>query len=130
MFDADVFHSKIVHTECKGDGSPVMLPKTRVDSALVVPVCYQVFFEELLCDDARLWKAIHTFLYSHVDVSIQSCELPEVIKFNEILGYVRDFQAHEFRSVHGCVDVEILDVYCHEPCPLCRNDAGEEDFGC
>jgi len=63
MFDADVFHSKIIHTECKGDGSPVVLPKTRGDSALVVPVRYKAYFKELLCNDACLRKAIHTFLY-------------------------------------------------------------------
>ena len=40
MFDANVIHSKVIHTEWKDDGSPVMLPKTGGDSALVISVLY------------------------------------------------------------------------------------------
>ena len=40
MFDVNVFHSKVVHTECKGDGSPVVLPKTGGDSTFVISVRY------------------------------------------------------------------------------------------
>ena len=38
MLDADVFHSKIIHTECERDGLPVVSPKTGGDSALVISV--------------------------------------------------------------------------------------------
>ena len=77
-----------------------------------------MLFEELLCNDARLRKTIHTFLYAYIDISIRSCELPKVVEFDKILGYVGNFQSHELWSVHGCVEVEILDVNCHEPCPV------------
>ena len=39
MFNADVFHSKVIHTECKRDGSPVVRPKTGGDSALGISFC-------------------------------------------------------------------------------------------
>ncbi len=73
MFNADVFHSKVIHTECKQDGSPVVCPKTGGDGALLISVFNKAFFKELLCNDASLWKTIHTFLYAYVDISIRSC---------------------------------------------------------
>lgn len=118
MFDADLFHSKIIYTEGKRDGPPFMLPKSWGDGALAISICNQTRFKELLCNDTSLRKTIHTFLNPYIDVSIRSCQLPKVVEFDEFLGYVGHFQSHELWVVHGCVEVEIFDVNCHESYPM------------
>ena len=67
---ATIFHTKIINTEGKADGSPIMCPETGVDFALVVTVGLEALFEELLRNDAGLRESIHTFLNAHKDISI------------------------------------------------------------
>lgn len=73
MLDADVFYSKVIHTECKQHGSPVVRPKTGGDSALLISVFNKAFLKELMRNDASLQKTVHTFLYAYVDISIGCC---------------------------------------------------------
>ena len=70
MFPSDVFDSKVINTEGKRDWSPVVLPKTWCNGALMVAFCNKTFFKELLCNDASLWQPVHTFLDTDIYVPI------------------------------------------------------------
>ena len=70
VFFAHIFHTKVIDTEGKTDGSPIMRPETGVDCALVVAIGLEALFEELLRNDTGLWESIHTLLNAHKDVSI------------------------------------------------------------
>ena len=52
---ANIFHTEVIDTEGKADGSPIMCPETGVDFALVVAVGLEAFFKELLCYNSGLW---------------------------------------------------------------------------
>jgi hypothetical protein len=67
---ANIFHTEVIDTEGKADGSPIMCPETGVDFALVVTIGLEALFEELLRNDAGLWESMHTFLNALKDISI------------------------------------------------------------
>ncbi len=96
-----------------------MLPKARRDVALMVAVLVEVFFEEILCKDTCLWETLHALLYFDVDHSVNGSQVVEVVGFDKIGREVADLHAHVFRSVHGCVEVEILQVNGAIACILC-----------
>jgi hypothetical protein len=88
-----------------------MFPKAWCDLALLVAVLVELFFKEILCKDACLWETIHALLYFDIDGAVIVGQVCEVIEFDEIGREVAEFHAHEFRSVHGCVEeVEILQI--------------------
>ena len=70
VFFSHIFHTEVIDTEGKTDGSPIMRPETGVDCALVVAIGLEALFEELLRNDTGLWESIHTLLNAHKDVSI------------------------------------------------------------
>ena len=47
---------------------------------------------------------------------------------DNVLWEVSDFEAHVFSMVHGCVQIEIFGVDCHELCIRRGDDAVEELF--
>ncbi len=77
------------------------------------------FFEEILCEDARLWETVHARLYFDKDGNIiigQGCEVAE---FGKIRREVAELHAHEFRLVLWCVEVVILQINGAVACVLC-----------
>ena len=70
VFFSHIFHTEVIDTESKTDGSPIKRPETGVDFALVVAVGLEALFEELLRNDTGLWESIHTLLNAHKDESI------------------------------------------------------------
>ncbi len=77
------------------------------------------FFEEILCKDACLQENIHALLYFDVDCTVVGSQVIEIIGFDKIRREVADLHAHEFRLVHGCVEVKILQVDGAIVCILC-----------
>ncbi len=96
-----------------------MFSKARCDVALMVATLAEAFFEEILCKDARLRETIHALLYFDVDCTIVGSQVVEVVGFDKIRREVADLHAHVFRLVHGCVEVEILQVDGAIACVLC-----------
>ncbi len=96
-----------------------MFPKAWCDIVLLVAVLVESFFEEILHKDARLWETIHALLYFDIDGTIIVGQGCEVVEFGEIRREVAEFHAHEFQSVHGCVEVEILQINGAVACILC-----------
>ncbi len=56
-----------------------MFPKARCDLALLVAVLVELFFEEILHEDARLWETIHALLYFDVDCTVILSQVFEVV---------------------------------------------------
>ncbi len=96
-----------------------MLPKARCDVALLVAMLVDLFFVKILCKDVCLRETIHALLYFDVDCTIIGSQVIEVVGFDEIGREVTDLHAHVFRLVHGCVEVEILQVDGAIVCVLC-----------
>ncbi len=67
MLPPNVLDAKVVNTENEQEKPPVMFPKARCDGVLMVAVLVEVFFEEILCEDARLRETVHALLYFDVD---------------------------------------------------------------
>ena len=70
MFFSNIFDTKIVNREGKGDRSPVMFPIARGSCTLLVTFCDQLCFKQLLCNDAGLWQSVHTFLDADIDIIV------------------------------------------------------------
>ena len=66
----------------------------------------------------------------HVDPAVIGGFLLEVVVGNCIVVEVAEFEAHELAPSHWCIQVEILDVDCHEWCVGRGDDAVEEEFDC
>jgi hypothetical protein len=77
------------------------------------------FFEEILCKDACLRETIHAPLYFDNDCTVVVSHVIEVVGFDQIGREVADFHAHVFWLVHGCDEVEILQIDCAIACVLC-----------
>ncbi len=77
------------------------------------------FFEEILCKDAHLRETVHALLYFDKDCTVIGSQVIEVVGFNKIGREVADFHAHAICSVHGCVELEILQVDGAIVCVLC-----------
>ena len=51
-----------------------------------------------------------------------------MVEFNDVGGYVGQFESHVFWTFHGRVEIKIFDVDGHELGVYCRDDAVEEYF--
>ncbi len=87
-----------------------MFPKAWCDFALLVAMLVELFFKEILHKDARLWDTIHALLYFDINCTVFICQVFEVVGFDKIRREVADLHAHVFWSVHGCVELEILQM--------------------
>ncbi len=119
VFLPNVLDAKDVNAESEQERLPVMFPKARCDVALMVAVLVEAFFKEILCKDARLRKTVHALLYFDVDCTVVGSQVIEVVGFGKIRREVADLHAHVFQLVHGCVEVEILQVNGAIACVLC-----------
>jgi hypothetical protein len=96
-----------------------MFPKARCDVASMVAMLVEVLFEEILCNNACLRETVHAFLHFDADCTVVGSQDVEVLGFNKIGREVADLHAHVFGSLHGCVEVEILQVNGAIACILC-----------
>ncbi len=56
----DVLHAKNFDNEGEADGASIMPPVSWCDGALLVTCFVKAFGEEVLCNDAGLWEAVHS----------------------------------------------------------------------
>ncbi len=115
----NILDAKVVDTESEQERPPVMFPKARCDIALMVAMLVEAFYEEILCKDACLRESVHTLLYFDLDCTIVSSQVVEDVGFDKIGREVADLYAYVFQSVHGCVEVKILQVDGAIACVLC-----------
>ena len=58
VFQANILHTKVFHKEAKLFWPPFVMPQSWDGGRLVVPLCFQVFAEEVVSQDTRLWQAV------------------------------------------------------------------------
>ncbi len=85
-----------------------MFPKARCDVALMVAILVELFFEKILCKDARLQETVHASLYFEVDCTGIRSQVVEVVGFDKIGREIADLHVHVFWLVHGGVEVKTL----------------------
>ena len=84
---SNIFNAEIVDTECKRNGSPVVLPETRVDFSLVIALGLESLFQEFLCNYTCLREPIHSLLDAHAHIPIM-CYVPEFVEVYDVARYV------------------------------------------
>jgi hypothetical protein len=112
----DVLHAKIVNDNGETEGVPVMMPVSWCDSALAVSCFVKAFGEEFLCNYAGLWEAVHSMLHFTENIAIHVHFVMECLFVNDVLWEEFEFHPEVLISIHGCHEVEVLDVNSHELC--------------
>ena len=120
VFDSHVFDTKVINNEAKLDEMPFVAPETRSGSRFVVAFGLKAGAkDEILGQDAHLGKTITSSADFEVDPPIPILT-NEIVFFDELLRYVRDFDTNVFRVRHGRVEVEVLQVDQAEASPYSR----------
>jgi len=101
------FNTEIVDDEAENNTLPDVTPEARGVLALVVALCGQLLFEELVGDDAGLGEAVHSFLNFNVHPSLFVDQVPEFVFFNDFFRDDVESEAHVFRIGHRSVEVEV-----------------------
>jgi hypothetical protein len=109
VFNAHVFHIKVINNEAELDGSPFVAPETRSGSRFIVSFSFEPATEKIVGQDACLGKTITSLANFKVDPTIPILT-GEIVFFNELRRNVRDLDADVFRVGHGSVEVEVLQV--------------------
>jgi hypothetical protein len=112
----DVLHAKIVDNEGETDGAPVVLPVSWCDSALAVSYFVKAFGEDVLRNDASLWEAIHSMSHFAENIAIRVHFVMECTFIDDVLWEEFKFHPEVLVAIHGCHEVEVLDVGSHELC--------------
>ncbi len=87
-----------------------------------------LFFKDILCEEAPLLETIYALFYFDVDCTAIVSQVVEVVGFDKIGREVTDFHAHVFWSAHGCVEVENFQINGAVACILCWYDAVEMEL--
>jgi hypothetical protein len=109
VFDSHVFNIKVINNEAKLDGMLFVAPETRIRSHFVVAFGLETGAKEIVGQDTCLGKTITSLADFEVDPPI-TILTNEIVFFNELLRYVRNFDTNLFRVGHGRVGVEVLQV--------------------
>jgi hypothetical protein len=88
----------------------------------------KAFGEEVLCNDAGLWEAVHSMLHLAENIAIRIHFVMECIFDDDVLWEKFEFHPELLVAIHGCHEVEVLDVNGHELCTGRGDDAVEKKF--
>ena len=75
-----------------------------------------------------MWETVHYPFDFYVYPSVGGEFFFKVVVGDNVLWEVAEFEAHVFATGHGCVQIEIFDVDCHELYIGRGDDAVEEYF--
>ena len=70
MLFANVLYSKIINAKSEGNWAPSVCPKAWYKCVLVVSLCVESLFQQLLGEESRLEESIHSSPDFNVDVSV------------------------------------------------------------
>jgi len=93
---------------------PFVTPQSKNGGSFVVPLCFKVFAEEVISQDARLWQAITSAADFEVELAVLVTSL-EVALFHEFRQDVSNFDADMFWVLHWCVQVEVFQINGAKP---------------
>ena len=89
------------------DRPPFVTPQSWNGGRLIVPLCLKAFTEEVVGQDARLWKVVASAAYFEADPAI-SVPSMKVVFVDEFGWYVGDIDAGVFGVFHWSVQVEVF----------------------
>ncbi len=107
---AKVLNDKVVKSECKHDGVPLVMPETRDGGCLVVGKFGKVVLVEVVCKDACLGETGHAMVHFKVDPAVAG-KLVEFVFNDEFLGDVSNLDADVLWPVMGGVEIEIFGIH-------------------
>ncbi len=84
---ASVVNGKVIDTECKHDGAPLVTPETGGGGCLVVVAFGKVGLAEVASKDACLEETVRAMAHFKVDPGVTG-KLVELVLVNEFLGNV------------------------------------------
>jgi len=128
MFATNVFDTKIINDEAKGNRACNMAEQTRGVFCLNVTMLGKVGNKLVVGNSASLGEAIHAAADFNVDVIIVD-KGRQVVVIKNGLGDIADVDPHVLIMRHGRVEIKILDIHCHEFGIGCGHDAVEDNFG-
>ncbi len=74
----------------------------------------KAFGEEVLCNDAGLWVATHSTSHFAENIAICIHFVTKCIFIDDVLWEEFEFHPKVLVVIHGCHEVEVLDVDGHE----------------
>ncbi len=119
VFNAHVFHTKVIADEAELDWLPFVAPESRGGSRFIVALGFKAGAKQIVGQDTSLGKSITSLANFKVDPTILILT-GEIVFFNELRRNVRDLDADLFWVGHGSVEVEVLLVNRAKPCPFPR----------
>ena len=82
-----------------------------------------------MCENTRLWEAIHSLLNFYVDESIGGGFVGEVVHGDELFREAPNLHVHVLWACHWCHEVEIFEVNGAIAYTLGRDDTVEVELG-
>ena len=70
-----------------------------------------------------MWETMHSSLDLYVYPAVVGNSSCKVVVGYDVLWEVAEFETHILAPSHGGVQIEILDMNCHECCFRCGDDA-------
>ena len=74
-----------------------------------------------------LWEAVHTAADLHVDITVVEQGI-EVVLFDDGSGKHPDWGSHILIAIHGCAEIEVLEIDAEKASFRSRQNAVEEQF--
>jgi hypothetical protein len=123
----NVLDGKVIDDECKHDGAPLVVPKTRGGGCLVVVKIGKAVSEEVVGKDTCLGETVHTTAHFKVDPGVVG-NLIELVLVAGFLGDVRKLDADVLWPVKRGVEIEVLEVHGGKPSITLEENTVDEKF--
>ena len=127
MTFANVFDTKVVHNEDKGDWAPLVSPEAGREVALIVPMELEPFKEQVVGKFSGLFESVDSFVDFEIYPS-SVCVMCEIVLVDEFLRDVTEFDPDIFSAVKWRAEVEVGDVITCKTCVFGGEDAVELEF--
>ena len=109
MCSAFILDAEVIDNKCEGRWAGTMFPQAWSVFDFVISVGFQALSEELICEDAGLWEAIHASPNLHVEISLKYLRM-EIVGIKKSCWDLVSWDSHIFVSFHGGFQIKILDV--------------------
>lgn len=107
VFLAHVLDGVVIDRQGKLHLPPVMLPETRYELALAVPGGVEALLEQLISQQPRVRKAVHSFSGFKIDEAVGGGFLAQAVLCDDFVGDVGEFHSHVFGALEWCPKVEV-----------------------
>jgi hypothetical protein len=125
-----VSDAEIVNDKAEGNVTCFVNPQARGEERHgYIAVGLQENGEVIIGNVPSLWEAIHTFTDLDINMVVMHKGRQVVFGHNQVRND-RNRDGHVFVLVHGCVQIKIFEIACHEAAIGSGDHAIKEDFDC